>query len=91
MGLGRPSGRLFHGASHLRAVGKIDISHLDPAIGPLQWPAFMRSHSFSCRGLAQLVEHRSPKPRVVGSSPSAPAIYVKKLGTYFINLPVGVI
>ena len=25
------------------------------------------------RGLAQLVEHRSPKPRVVGSSPSAPA------------------
>src|SRR5690554_4099606 len=25
------------------------------------------------RGIAQLVEHRSPKPRVVGSSPSAPA------------------
>ena len=32
------------------------------------------------RGLAQLVEHRSPKPRVVGSSPSAPAILtIKKL------------
>ena len=28
------------------------------------------------RGVAQLVEHRSPKPRVVGSSPSAPAIFV---------------
>ena len=26
------------------------------------------------RGVAQLVEHRSPKPRVVGSSPSAPAM-----------------
>jgi hypothetical protein len=25
------------------------------------------------RGVAQLVEHRSPKPRAVGSSPSAPA------------------
>ena len=25
------------------------------------------------RGIAQLVEHRSPKPRAVGSSPSAPA------------------
>src|SRR3569832_1329322 len=25
------------------------------------------------RGIAQLVEHRSPKPRVEGSSPSAPA------------------
>src|SRR5690606_32273054 len=25
------------------------------------------------RGVAQLVEHRSPKPRVGGSSPSAPA------------------
>ena len=26
------------------------------------------------RGVAQLVEHRSPKPRVVGSNPAAPAI-----------------
>jgi hypothetical protein len=26
-----------------------------------------------CRSLAQLVEHRSPKPRVVGSSPPTPA------------------
>ena len=26
------------------------------------------------RSVAQLVEHRSPKPGVVGSSPSAPAI-----------------
>ena len=27
-----------------------------------------------CRSVAQLVEHRSPKPGVVGSSPIAPAI-----------------
>ena len=29
-----------------------------------------------CRSVAQLVEHRSPKPRAVGSSPSTPAIFV---------------
>ena len=29
--------------------------------------------SFACRGVAQLVEYWSPKPWVVGSSPSAPA------------------
>ena len=27
----------------------------------------------ACRSVAQLVEHRSPKPRAVGSSPSTPA------------------
>ena len=27
------------------------------------------------RGIAQLVEQRSPKPRAVGSSPTAPAIF----------------
>ena len=27
------------------------------------------------RGIAQLVEQRSPKPRAEGSSPSAPAIW----------------
>ena len=29
--------------------------------------------TFVCRGIAQLVEYWSPKPWVVGSSPSAPA------------------
>ena len=29
------------------------------------------------RGIAQLVEQRSPKPRAEGSSPSAPAIDIK--------------
>lgn len=29
---------------------------------------------FFCRGIAQLVEHRSPKPRVVSSNLTAPAI-----------------
>ena len=28
---------------------------------------------FLHRGIAQLVEHRSPKPGVVGSNPAAPA------------------
>src|SRR5262249_3274801 len=40
------------------------------------WP---RSRSYGkglvpCRGVAQLVEHRSPKPVAGGSNPSAPAI-----------------
>ena len=30
---------------------------------------------FFCRGIAQLVEHRSPKPSAEGSNPSAPARY----------------
>ena len=29
--------------------------------------------SFFCRGIAQLVEHRSPKPSVVSSNLTAPA------------------
>ncbi len=35
-------------------------------------PAATQVH---CRGVAQLVEYRSPKPVVVGSSPTAPAKY----------------
>ena len=31
------------------------------------------------RGIAQLVEQRSPKPRAEGSSPSAPATFQKTL------------
>ena len=33
---------------------------------------------FVHRGIAQLVEQRSPKPRAEGSSPSAPAILVQQ-------------
>lgn len=33
------------------------------------WPAWAAKH----RGVAQLVEHRSPKPGVAGSSPVSPA------------------
>lgn len=33
------------------------------------------------RSVAQLVEHRSPKPRVVGSSPTSPAIFLVGLRT----------
>ena len=31
------------------------------------------------RGIAQLVEQWSPKPRAEGSNPSAPAIYITKI------------
>ena len=39
----------------------------------MQKRSVLLKQKIKCRGLAQLVEHRSPKPRVVGSSPSAPA------------------
>ena len=39
------------------------------------------------RGVAQLVEHRSPKPRVVGSSPSAPAIPKNVVSKQFSSKP----
>ncbi len=32
-----------------------------------------------CRGIAQLVEHRSPKPSVVSSNLTAPAIFDRSL------------
>ena len=34
---------------------------------------------FPCRGVAQLVEYRSPKPVVAGSSPAAPASKINNL------------
>jgi hypothetical protein len=43
------------------------------AYAPLQTRRRESVGEVRVRGLAQLVEHRSPKPRVVGSSPSAPA------------------
>ncbi len=39
----------------------------------LQTARAARKQPLGLRGIAQLVEHRSPKPRVVGSSPPAPA------------------
>ena len=36
-------------------------------------------------GIAQLVEHRSPKPRVVGSSPPSRANHQKDMLKKFIN------
>ena len=38
--------------------------------------SLMVHHIFLSRGIAQLVEQRSPKPRAEGSNPSAPAIAV---------------
>ena len=37
--------------------------------------AFAMQKPFFCRGIAQLVEQWSPKPRAEGSNPSAPATY----------------
>src|SRR5580693_5272997 len=42
------------------------------APAPAGWPANRR------RGVAQLAEQRSPKPQVAGSSPVAPAEYVRR-------------
>ena len=46
--------------------------------GGLDFPAvFLYSNEvLKFRGIAQLVEQRSPKPRAEGSNPSAPAIKV---------------
>ena len=41
-------------------------------VGP-GFESLMVHHIFLSRGIAQLVEQRSPKPRAEGSSPSAPA------------------
>ena len=40
----------------------------------------LRNLVSTCRPVVQLVEHRSPKPAVGGSSPSWPATY--KFGKY---------
>ena len=45
--------------------------------GP-NWVARLLSH----RGVAQLAEHRFPKPKVAGSSPSAPAS-IEKTKSWF--------
>ena len=44
------------------------MPRLETAARIAYWPAL------DYRGVAQLVEYRSPKPGVVGSSPSAPAM-----------------
>lgn len=41
--------------------------------------AFAMQKPFYCRGIAQLVEQWSPKPRAEGSNPSAPAKFNHKL------------
>ena len=39
------------------------------------WLVSRLSSRCTCRSVAQLAEHRSPKPRVGGSTPSGPAIF----------------
>ena len=39
------------------------------------------------RGIAQLVEHRSPKPGVGGSSPSAPATFFGSSSHFLLGTP----
>ncbi len=36
------------------------------------------------QGYSSVVEHRSPKPSVVGSNPAAPAIYIKSYSLIFL-------
>ena len=44
---------------------------------------FAREKRETYRGIVQLVEYRSPKPRVVGSNPTAPAQINKKKSSCF--------
>ncbi len=48
-------------------------SDLWSSLGACNLPAHLPRELRPCRSVAQLVEHRSPKPRVGGSNPSAPA------------------
>ena len=61
-----------------------------PPAGFFQKPLYKRrkmrynSKAFAQRGIAQLVEQRSPKPRAEGSNPSAPAKAPADLGGSFL-------
>ncbi len=44
---------------------------------------------YLCRGIAQLVERRSPKPNVAGSNPAAPAKFHCVTGTDEANASLG--
>ena len=44
-----------------------------PASSPRSWSKQIASEFEDRRGIAQLAERRSPKPKVVGSIPTAPA------------------
>ena len=46
----------------------------DPLVAESPAPRRRGAVRLRGRGVAQLVEHRSPKPRVAGSNPAAPAI-----------------
>ena len=48
--------------------------------------SLMVHHIFLSRGIAQLVEQRSPKPRAEGSNPSAPARVFSKSQTFCLRL-----
>ena len=45
----------------------------------------MVHHIFLSRGIAQLVEQRSPKPRAEGSNPSAPAKFERQVNDMNIH------
>src|SRR5262249_20772397 len=59
--------------------GDEERAHPDPRHGPIMPPVWRSGATpriqsrVEPRGVAQLAEHRSPKPGVGGSSPSAPA------------------
>ena len=51
------------------------------------WGNYGRIDLALCRGIAQLVEHRSPKPGVGGSSPSAPATILGSRSRFLLGTP----
>jgi preprotein translocase subunit SecE len=63
-------------------LGKEEVAGSSPVVGPISDPGGsiqLSLQSGLCkemdRPVAQLVEHRSPKPAVVGSSPTWPATF----------------
>ena len=71
---GQGRGRVFCRAQFIRLPREKDRAQRFRQDCPLILDQPSRTSMRGRRGLAQLVEHRSPKPRVVGSSPSAPAM-----------------
>ena len=80
---GAAENRLGSSPDFLRIAVQVSTSPLFPR--RRRYPLLISRHGCLTprwrRSLAQLVEHRSPKPRVVGSSPPTPASSFKQLAT----------
>ncbi len=65
-------GRLLKSNGGARSLC-MDGNHASECKRKPGFESLMVHHIFLSRGIAQLVEQRSPKPRAEGSNPSAPA------------------